>query len=307
MPRLVVFGVAHALSSLYAQDKLSDKAYDQLPGGFCRSSGSTRAFGRFEGKVAVVTGAAGNFGTACAERLASEGASVALLDLRSAEDLRAALADKYSRTFTSFEVDVTDPAAVEAAVSAVTAAHGRIDYCFNNAGYQGDFRPLADYDNDDFAKVMSVNVNGVFNVLKAVANAMKSQEPRGGVVVQSASMAAHSAPPNMPAYASSKAAVEHMTKAASKDLAPFDIRVNSVSPAFIGPGVLWTRQIELQADAGSMYYDADPDVVAKQMIDCTPLRRYGSIDEVIGPVLFLFSDDASYLTGVDIQITGGIN
>ena len=84
------------------------------------------------------------------------------------------------------------------------------------------------------------------------------------------------------------------------------IRVNSVSPAFSGPGFMWTRLFDLQARAGSSYYDADPEVVAKQMIDSVPMKRYGSIDEVIGPVLFLFSDDASYLTGIDIQITGGI-
>ena len=80
-----------------------------------------------------------------------------------------------------------------------------------------------------------------------------------------------------------------------------------MSPAFIGPGFMWGRQIELQAKANSVYYDKDPKVVRDQMIGATPLKRYGSTDEVIGPVAFLLSDDASYLTGVDIQITGGIN
>ena len=154
---------------------------------------------------------------------------------------------------------------------------------------------------------MNVNVTGTFIVLKAVANQMKSQEPQGGSIVQTASMAAHSGPPNMVAYGSSKAAVYHMTRIAAKDLAPYNIRVNSISPAFIGPGFMWSRQIELQAKANSVYYDSDPNIVKNQMINSTPLKRYGSIDEVIAPVLFLLSDDASYLTGVDIQITGGIN
>ena len=70
---------------------------------------------------------------------------------------------------------------------------------------------------------------------------------------------------------------------------------------------MWSRQIELQAGANSIYYDKDPNVVACQMINSTPLRRYGAIEEVIGPVSFLLSDDASYLTGVDIQVTGGMN
>ena len=93
-----------------------------------------------------------------------------------------------------------------------------------------------------------------------------------------------------------------MTRIAAKDLAPYNIRVNSVSPAYIGPGFMWGRQIELQAKANSVYYDKDPKVVKEQMIGATPLKRYGSTDEVIGPVTFLLSDDASYLTGVDIQI-----
>jgi NAD(P)-dependent dehydrogenase (short-subunit alcohol dehydrogenase family) len=96
-----------------------------------------------------------------------------------------------------------------------------------------------------------------------------------------------------------------MTVIAAKDLAPFDIRVNSISPAYIGPGFMWTRQVELQAKAGSVYFSEDPEKVAYQMVDSVPMRRYGSINEVIGPVLFLLSDDASYLTGIDIKITGG--
>jgi len=184
---------------------------------------------------------------------------------------------------------------------------GRIDYLFNNAGYQGDFVKLHLYDTKDFRKVLDINVTGVFIVLKTVADAMIKQKPQGGVIVNTASMAAHSAPPNMVAYATSKSAVFHMTRVAAKDLAPFNIRVNSVSPAFIGPGFMWTRQIELQAASDSVYYDKDPKVVKDQMINSTPLKRYGSIDEVISPVCFLFSDDASYLNGVDIQITGGMN
>jgi len=228
-----------------------------------------------------------------------------LYDIRSAEEVRTRLINAEKHVVEI--VDVTNYKAVEDAVQRTVQVFGRIDYCFNNAGYQGKFTPSADYDPLDFAKVQQVNVNGIFHMLKAVASIMKIQSPRGGVIVNTASIAAHSAPPNMPAYATSKAAVYHLTRAAAKDLAPYDIRVNSISPAFIGPGVLWTRQIELQALASSQYYDPDPAVVAKQMIESTPMRRYGSIDEVIGPVLFLFSDDASYLTGIDIQITGGIN
>mmetsp|Transcript_7852 Transcript_7852/g.25789 ORF Transcript_7852/g.25789 Transcript_7852/m.25789 type:complete len:334 (+) Transcript_7852:95-1096(+) len=306
--------VSSSSRSLYDGEDVNGKSYEVV-GGYCRrrEGDDTRAFGRFAGKVAVVTGAAGNFGEACAERLAREGASVALLDIRATEDLRRRLVSQTTelpaanQKVSAHACDVTDFAAVEAAIHDVVACHGRIDYLCNNAGYQGTFVGAADYDVEDWHKVMSINVDGVFHCLKAVAQVMRRQSPQGGAIVQTASMAGHSAPPNMPAYATSKAAVVHATKACAKDLSPFNIRVNSVSPAFIGPGVLWTRQIDKQAEANSIYYDTDPDVVKHQMIDATPLRRYGTIDEVIGPILFLFSDDASYLTGVDIQVTGGIN
>jgi len=135
---------------------------------------------------------------------------------------------------------------------------------------------------------------------------MINQKPQGGAIVNTASMAGHGLPPNMIAYATSKAAVVHFTKLAAKDLAPYNIRVNSISPAFIGPGFMWTRQVELQAAADSVYYDKDPKKVALAMVSEPPMKRYGSIEEVIGPVAFLLSDDASYLTGIDIKITGGI-
>jgi NAD(P)-dependent dehydrogenase (short-subunit alcohol dehydrogenase family) len=118
-------------------------------------------------------------------------------------------------------------------------------------------------------------------------------------------MAGVSGAPNMPAYSASKAAVVGLTKSAAKDLAPAGIRVNAVSPAFIGPGRMWERQVELQAAVGSQYYATDPADVAAQMIAMVPLRRYGSLDEVARVVAFLLSDEASYVTGVNIEIAGG--
>ncbi|CEM19262.1 unnamed protein product [Vitrella brassicaformis CCMP3155] len=290
---------------------MGDREYI-ITGGYCHPpsdpASSTHARSRFKGKSIIVTGGAGNFGKACALRMASEGAKVALFDLvdpsKAKEEIQAS---NPGCTVLGVQCDVTKNDEVERAVASVKEAFGRVDYLFNNAGYQGAFRPLPDYPPDDFRRVLDINVSGVFHVLRAVSNVMKSQEPQGGSIVQTASMAAHSGPPNMVAYGSSKAAVHHMTRIAAKDLAPHDIRVNSVSPAFTGPGFMWTRQVELQAEAGSIHYDKDPKVVAQQMIGSTPLRRYGSVDEVIGPVTFLLSDDASYLTGIDIQVTGGMN
>ena len=109
----------------------------------------------------------------------------------------------------------------------------------------------------------------------------------------------------MSAYSASKAAIIGLTKSAAKDLAPAGIRVNAVSPAFIGPGRMWDNQVASQAAALSPYYADDPSEVARQMIRMVPLRRYGSADEVARVVAFLLSDDASYLTGINIEISGG--
>jgi NAD(P)-dependent dehydrogenase (short-subunit alcohol dehydrogenase family) len=119
-------------------------------------------------------------------------------------------------------------------------------------------------------------------------------------------MAGVNGAPNMPAYAASKAAVIGLAKSASRDLAPHGIRVNAVSPAFIGPGAMWDNQVARQAAAGSQYFSSEPDTVARQMIDAIPLRRYGSPAEVADVICFLAGDRSSYLTGVNIEVAGGV-
>ena len=126
-----------------------------------------------------------------------------------------------------------------------------------------------------------------------------------GSIVCSASMAGVTGAPNMAAYSASKAAVIGLTKSAAKDLAPAGIRVNAVSPAFIGPGACGTTRSRPRPPTPSPYYADDPAEVARQMIAMVPLGRYGSTDEVAKVVAFLLSDDASYLTGVNIEIAGG--
>jgi NAD(P)-dependent dehydrogenase (short-subunit alcohol dehydrogenase family) len=118
-------------------------------------------------------------------------------------------------------------------------------------------------------------------------------------------MAGVNGAPNMPAYAASKAAVIGLVKSASRDLAPHGIRVNAVSPAFVGPGAMWDNQVDQQAAAGSQYYASRPEVVAQQMIEAIPLRRYGSPAEVGDVICFLAGDRSSYLTGTNIEIAGG--
>lgn len=251
----------------------------------------------------LVTGAAGDIGTAIAEVLAQRGHELALADHpdvparldETVELCRGLGADAESVTF-----DVTDEAAVTAAVRELGPLGGLV----NNAGYQGVFMPIDSYPPDDARRVIEVNVLGVMTVLAAVGRAMIAAGSRGAVV-NVASMAGVSGAPNMPAYAASKAAVIGLTKAAAKDLAPHGIRVNAVSPAFVGPGRMWETQVARQAAADSQYYATDPDEVAAQMIGMVPMRRYGSAHEVATVVAFLLSDDASYVTGVNVEVSGG--
>ena len=173
----------------------------------------------------------------------------------------------------------------------------------NNAGYQGVFASVDQYPLEDARRVVEINVLGTMTILAAACRSMV--RAGGGAIVNIASMAGVSGAPNMPAYAASKAALIGLTKAAAKDLAPKGIRVNAVSPAFVGPGLMWDTQVARQAAAGSQYYATEPDAVAAQMIGMVPLRRYASPHEIAAAVAFLLSDDASYVTGVNLEVSGG--
>jgi NAD(P)-dependent dehydrogenase (short-subunit alcohol dehydrogenase family) len=260
-----------------------------------------------ERPLALVTGAAGDIGRAVARRLAGEGWSMALVDhpsmLAELDDTReqcAALGvPAWSDAF-----DVTDSSGVERSVGACLDELGAPTGLFNNAGCQGTFERIDRYPHLDARRVFEVNVLGAFMVLSAVSAAMIAAGV-GGSIVSSASMAGVTGAPNMSAYSASKAAIIGLTKSAAKDLAPAGIRVNAVSPAFIGPGRMWQNQVTSQAAAPSPYYADDPSEVARQMIRMVPLGRYGSTDEVARVVAFLLSDDASYLTGINVEVSGG--
>lgn len=279
--------------------------------GYCHEKKESRAKMRFTNKTIIITGGAGNFGKCCAFRMASEGCNIAIWDIIDATKICQEILSKYNNIkCISYIVDVTNENTVKQTVENVVKEFGKIDYLFNNAGYQGQFTPTHKYSVKDFSRVMDINCIGAFIVLKYVSLAMKNNNNKNGCngsIVQTSSRAAIGAPPNMIAYSASKSIILHMTKIAAKDLAPYNIRVNSVSPALIGPGFMWKRQIELQSKTNTIYYPSDPKETVMKFINAPPLKRYGSIEEVIGPVTFLFSDDASYLTGVDVPITGGMN
>jgi NAD(P)-dependent dehydrogenase (short-subunit alcohol dehydrogenase family) len=254
---------------------------------------------------ALVTGAGGDLGRATCVSLARDGWSLLLAEHPTgAAALAATRAAVGGATTATALFDVTDPAAVAAAVGDLTDSHGPPAALVANAGVQGEFAPIHEHDADSFRRVLDVNVFGVFTVVRETARRMIAGGGRGAIVAL-ASMAGVSGAPNMPAYAASKAAVIGLVKSASRDLAPHGIRVNSVAPGFIGPGAMWDNQVARQAAAGSQYFAADPDAVARQMVGLIPLRRVGTPDEVADVVCYLASERASYLTGINLEIAGG--
>ncbi|KAL3770330.1 hypothetical protein ACHAWU_003550 [Discostella pseudostelligera] len=289
---------------------------------------------RFRGKTIIITGAGGNFGREGCLYFARRGANIAALDLNVGA-LHETLAEVKTVSgcdgrIKAYLCDVSNTDFVEAAIQAVSNDFGRIDMLWNNAGYQGEIKPTLEYDPADFARVMNINVTGMFHVLPSVAKRMAAQGVTGDnssttshpySIVNTASVAALRGTPAMVAYSSSKAAVLAMTVCTAKtsnsivavcilwkkDLAPHGIRVNAVSPALIGPGFLWTRQNELHASSGSPYFASDPEQVAQAKISGVPMKRLGSIDEVLKSVAYLLSDDSSYSTGTNLVIDGGLS
>jgi len=205
--------------------------------------------------------------------------------------------------------DVTSEESVNAAIDSVIAKFSTIDLLWNNAGIQGQITPTLNYSSADFLTVMNVNVVGIFNVLKAVGNKMKLnfEGEGGGVIVNTSSVAAIRCTPAMIAYSSSKAAILALTVCAAKDLSPHNIRVNAVSPALIGPGFMWDRQNELHAKSGSPFFASDPETVAKNKVSGVPMKRLGTVEEVLKAVQFLLSDESSYSNGTNLVVDGGMS
>ena len=181
---------------------------------------------RFEGKTIVITGGGGTFGRVGARYFAEQGAKVVLVDVN-----QAAL-DSVANDVNGITTCACDVRNAEQ-VQAVVDAAGPIDLLWNNAGYRGAMKPLLEYPADDVQLVMDINVVGAFRVLQACAKNMAKNG--GGAIVQTGSVAGLRGTPTMGAYVASKAAIHGLTMTAAKDLAPHQIRVNTVMPALIGP------------------------------------------------------------------------
>ncbi|MFJ1470815.1 SDR family NAD(P)-dependent oxidoreductase [Massilia orientalis] len=237
-------------------------------------------------KTAIVTGASQGIGLACAERLVREGARVMLVDVRPEGTAAAAALGDTARFF---QADVSIKSEVDAMVAATLAAFGHVDILVNNAGvtHAADF---LDLDEEDFDRVLRINLKSMFLCSQAVARDMVKRQ--SGCIINMSSVNAELTIPNQIPYVVSKGGVNQLTRVMAISLAQHGIRVNA-----IGPGTILT-ELAKQAVLGSP--EARHTILSR-----TPLGRCGEPEEIAAIAAFLASDDASYMTGQTLYADGG--
>jgi NAD(P)-dependent dehydrogenase (short-subunit alcohol dehydrogenase family) len=240
-------------------------------------------------KVALITGAARGLGLAAATRFLSDGWRVAMLDILG-DALRDSVQGLNQPDATlALEADVSDPAAVQAAVKRAHAHFSRIDALVNNAGI-AIFKPILEVSLEDWQRVLAVNLTGPFLMAQAVAPIMRDQG--GGAIVNITSISGLRASTLRVAYGTSKAGLAHLTKQQAAELGEYGIRVNAVAPGPVDTAMAKAVHTpEIRAD----YHDH------------IPLNRYGEESELANTIYFLCSDQASYITGQVLCVDGGFD
>jgi 3-oxoacyl-[acyl-carrier protein] reductase len=242
-------------------------------------------FFELTGQTTVVTGAATGIGEAIARRLAAAGATAAVADCNF--EGAAAVAESIGGAAFPVQIDITDSSNVDAAVQTVLARTGRIDILVNNAGITGRAAPVWEQTDEDWQRLIDVNLTGVFHTCRAVIPHMRAR--RYGRIVNVASVAGKEGNPNMAGYSATKAAVIAFTKSLGKEVATEGICVNAVAPA-----VVRTRQLDSLTPSQIEY-----------MTSRIPMRRIGRPEEVAAVVHFLASCEASFVTGQCYDASGG--
>ena len=248
-------------------------------------------------RIALVTGAGAGIGRAIALRLAADGCDIGAVDLdATAAEETAALVRRLGRGACATAGDVARRDSVQAAVARVAAALGPVDVLVNNAGILRTAKFL-DVTDEDWRRTMAVNLDGVFHCCQAVLPAMLAR--RAGCIVNMSSWTGKKGVPNHSAYSATKAAVIALTQSVAGEMAEHGIRVNAVCP-----GTIVDTRMRDEAEAMNRAQGL-PDV-GTRVKTLIPMRRAGLPADVAGVVAFLVSDDAAYMTGQAINVTGGL-
>lgn len=244
----------------------------------------------FSGKVALVTGAAAGIGRATALAFAREGAKVVLADVMAEEGKKAVQEIKDAGGQAIFvRTDVSKAAEVKALVEKTVEAFGRLDFAANNAGIEGKTAPTAECTEENWDRVISINLKGIWLCMRYEIPKMQKQ---GGAIVNTASIAGLVGFPGLPAYTASKFGVIGLTKAAALEYAKQGIRVNAVCP-----GVIHTAMVD-------RLIEGNPEMEAG-LTAGTPLSRMGQPEEIAEVAIWLCSDKASFVTGHALAADGG--
>jgi NAD(P)-dependent dehydrogenase (short-subunit alcohol dehydrogenase family) len=250
--------------------------------------------GRLAGKVALVTGAASGLGAETARRMAAEGAAVLLTDRDVAGGEAVAAGINAGGARASFVAhDVTNEEDWRTAVSTASGSFGRLDILVNNAGIVGNQLDLMTHSLDDWRRILAVNLDGVFLGMRAVGPVMAGQG--SGSIINLSSIMGKVGMPNVTAYCASKGGVLMLTKAAAVEWAPLGIRVNSVHPGFIDTPMV----------ANALQASENGNEMRAMIIAAHPLGRLGVPREIADAVVFLASDEASFMTGAELVVDGG--
>lgn len=249
---------------------------------------------RLKGKVGIVTGGALGIGHACALRMAEEGASVAICDVLDTQggDFAAEL-NRRGLSSGYWHCDVGKEAEVAKAVNEVAARFGRLDIVVNNAGISGSTKPTHELTEEEWDKVQTINVKGVFFVTKHAIPHLR--RAGGGSIINLSSIYGLVGAPDVPPYHASKGAVRLMSKTDALLYAPDRIRVNSVHPGFI-----WTSMVE-----NYLKTLGDIDAGRKAVHALHPLGHMGEVDDIAWGVVYLASDESKFVTGTELIIDGG--
>ncbi len=246
---------------------------------------------RLSGKIAIVTGAGIGIGQAISKRFANEGAHVWVTDINgeTAEETAQAIKAAGGQA-TAMRVDVSKGQDLTALVRNVTAAHGRADALVNNAGIliRGEVRSLSD---DEWTRLREVNIDGVLRLSRDCLPLLRKSS--AGSIINISSIMANRGLRPLAAYTATKGAVTALTKGLAVEYAPFNVRVNAISPGYIETAIT-DRMLRLPQ-------------ARKMLTDKTPMGRLGNPDDLTGAAVFFASEDSLYCTGSDLIVDGGMS